>query len=102
VRYRRIHILGGPGSGKSYIAAKITAAYGIEAYELDDLFWDPTAPPYGVRADKQWRDQALAALVEVDTWVIEGAYYSWLTPSFERATSSSSSILRFGSATGVS
>jgi len=85
VRYRRIHILGGPGSGKSSVAAKIAATFGIAAYDLDDLFWDPAAPTYGVRADKEQRDQALAALVRQESWVIEGAYYKWLTPSFERA-----------------
>ena len=62
MRYRKIHILGGPGSGKSSVAAKIAATFGIAAYDLDDLFWDPAAPTYGVRADKEQRDQALAAL----------------------------------------
>jgi adenylate kinase family enzyme len=85
VRYHRIHVLGGPGSGKSFVAAKIAASYGIAAYDLDELFWDPATPTYGVRADPEKRDQALAALVRQDSWVIEGAYYKWLTPSFERA-----------------
>ena len=85
MRYQRIHLLGGPGSGKTYIAARIAAALDIQAYDLDDLFWDPSAPTYSVKADQEKRDQALAALVMQETWVIEGAYYKWLTPSFERA-----------------
>jgi adenylate kinase family enzyme len=85
VRHRRIHILGGPGSGKSFVAAKIAATFGMAAYDLDDLFWDPAAPTYGVRAEKEQRDQALTALVKQEAWVIEGAYYKWLTLSFERA-----------------
>ncbi len=85
MRYHRIHVLGGPSSGKSFVAAKIAARYGMEAYDLDELFWDPAAPTYGVRADPEKRDQALAALVRQEAWVIEGAYYKWLTPSFERA-----------------
>ncbi len=85
MRYQRIHVLGGPGSGKTYVAAKIAAALGIQAHDLDDLFWDPSSPTYNVRADQEKRDQALAALVMQDTWIIEGAYYKWLTPSFERA-----------------
>ena len=63
MRYHRIHVLGGPGSGKSFVAAKIAASYGIAAYDLDELFWDTAAPTYGVRADPEHRDQALAALV---------------------------------------
>src|SRR5260370_16924420 len=85
MRYQAIHVLGGLGSGKTYMAAKIAAALGIQAHALDDMFWDPSAPTYSVRADREKRDQALAALVMQDTWVIEGAYYKWLTPSFERA-----------------
>jgi adenylate kinase family enzyme len=85
VRYRRIHLIGGPGSGKSYIAAKIAATYGIAAHDLDDLFWDARAPTYGTRADKDQRNQALLALAARDSWIIEGAYYRWVAPSFARA-----------------
>lgn len=84
MRYHRIHILGGPGSGKSFAAAKIAAGCRMAAHDLDELFWDRTAP-YGVRADPQQRDQALAALVKQEAWIIEGVYYKWLTPSFDRA-----------------
>ena len=78
-------MIGGPGSGKSFIAAKIAATFGVKVYDLDDLFWDPHVPGYRVRADKEKRDQALAAIAMQDAWVIEGAYYKWLIPSFERA-----------------
>ena len=40
MKYRKIHIIGGPGSGKSYIAKKLSTLYNIKAYDLDDLFWD--------------------------------------------------------------
>jgi adenylate kinase family enzyme len=85
VRYCRIHLLGGSGSGKSYVAAKIAAAFGIPAYDLDELFWDNAAPTYGTRADSAERDRALAVVVRQDTWVIEGVWYKWVIPSFERA-----------------
>jgi adenylate kinase family enzyme len=85
MRYRRIHVLGGPGSGKSTVAAKIAAALGTPVYDLDDLFWDDTAPTYGTRADPQKRDQALEAIAQQETWVIEGVYFKFVTPSFERA-----------------
>jgi adenylate kinase family enzyme len=62
VRYHRIHVLGGPGSGKSFVAAKIAASYGIAAYDLDELFWDPAAPTYGVRADPEKRDHINACV----------------------------------------
>jgi adenylate kinase family enzyme len=84
-RYRRIHVLGGPGSGKSTVAAKIAAAYELPDYDLDDLFWDAAAPTFGTRADPEKRDRALAAIARQESWVIEGVYYKFVTPSFERA-----------------
>jgi shikimate kinase len=38
MRYQRIHIIGGSGSGKSTIRAKLAAEVGIPVYDLDDLF----------------------------------------------------------------
>lgn len=81
----RIHILGGPGSGKSFVAAKLAKQFGIPAYNLDDLFWDQAALNYGVRADPERRDRQLAVIVSQDGWIIEGVYYQWLAPSFKAA-----------------
>ena len=57
----------------------------MPAYDLDDLFWDPRTSRYGVRAEAEGRDRRLAAIVAQDGWVIEGVYYGWLGPSFDRA-----------------
>ena len=81
----RIHILGGPGSGKSYVAARLATQFGISACDLDDLFWDRTALKYGVRAETKERTRQLADIVSQDGWVIEGVYYQWLAPSFKSA-----------------
>lgn len=82
---QRIHIIGGPGSGKSYAARHLSNQLGICAYDLDDLFWDRTAPSYGVRASDADRDAKLMAITHEAAWIIEGVYYRWLKPSFERA-----------------
>jgi adenylate kinase family enzyme len=82
---QRIHIIGGPGSGKSYIARRLSQRFGIPAYDLDELFWDRTAPRYGVRAAIHERDARLMAITQEARWIIEGVYYGWLRPSFERA-----------------
>jgi adenylate kinase family enzyme len=81
----RIHIIGGPGSGKSYIAGKLAARLGVPVCNLDDLFWDPAAPRYGVRAEVVERDRCLAEVAAGDGWIIEGVYYQWAAPSFARA-----------------
>jgi adenylate kinase family enzyme len=81
----RIHIIDGPGSGKSYIAAKLAKHFGVPAYDLDDLFWDHAVSCYGIRADPEKRNQQLATIVSQNGWVIEGVYYQWLAPSFKAA-----------------
>jgi adenylate kinase family enzyme len=83
--YRKIHILGGPGSGKSFIAARIAATYGLPVFDLDEIFWDPRADHYGIRAPAAERDQALSRILDAEAWIIEGVYYRWVSPSFERA-----------------
>ena len=81
----RIHIIGGPGSGKSFVAGELSRRLGVPAYDLDDLFWDRSALRYGVRTEVAERDRRLAAIVAQDGWVIEGVYYGWLAPSFDAA-----------------
>ena len=82
---QRIHIIGGPGSGKSYAARHLSHRLGVPAYDLDDLFWNRAAQSYGMRASEVDRDTRLVAITQEDAWVIEGVYYRWLKPSFERA-----------------
>lgn len=82
---KRVHIIGGPGSGKSYLAARLAKQYAIPSYALDDLYWDRAIPRYGKRADKDTRDLQLANIVAQEAWIIEGVYYAWLGPSFAAA-----------------
>ena len=81
----RIHIIGGSGSGKSYIATKLAQHFGVPTFDLDDLFWDSAAGSYGFRTDPAKRDRQLAEIVSQDGWIIEGVYFQWLTPSFDEA-----------------
>jgi hypothetical protein len=48
------------------------------------LVWDNAAQSYGVRASDTERDAKLMSITAEDTWIIEGVYYHWLRPSFER------------------
>ena len=80
-----MHIIGGPGSGKSYLAGRLAKRYAIPSYALDDLYWDRVTGRYGTRADKDTRDLQLANIVAQEAWIIEGVYYAWLGPSFAAA-----------------
>jgi adenylate kinase family enzyme len=84
-RHRKIHIIGGPGSGKTFIAAWLSRRYDLPAFDLDEIYWDGRAGRYGVRAPEPERDAALARILDGPGWIIEGVYYGWLSRSFEAA-----------------
>ncbi|MBN2351560.1 MAG: hypothetical protein JXD23_03250 [Spirochaetales bacterium] len=74
----KIHIIGPSGSGKSFMARKLSAETGIPVTELDDIFWDNRIESYGLKRSPQERDRLLHKVLEDDDWIIEGVYYSWL------------------------
>jgi adenylate kinase family enzyme len=81
----KIHIIGGPGSGKTWMARRLSGIYNIPRFDLDDIFWDKDAHHYGVKASPKKRNSALAKILSSRSWIIEGVYYSWLKDSFELA-----------------
>lgn len=79
----RLHIIGGPGSGKSYLAERISEEFGHAHVDLDRLCWNDD---FSVKTDRAERRRHLQDIVEGDRWVVEGAYCaSWVQPSFEAA-----------------
>ncbi|WP_010094583.1 DNA topology modulation protein FlaR [Ornithinibacillus scapharcae] len=81
----RIHIIGGAGSGKSYIAERLSKALNIPHFDLDDVFWDKDANNYGVKTPLALRDKKLKVIVDQPAWIIDGVYLKWVTPSFQLA-----------------
>lgn len=86
MRGLRIHLIGGSGTGKTFLARKLGERLSLPVLDLDEIFWSRSASTYGVRASEVERDQALLNFVRQDGWIIEGAYYRWLGPSFEAAS----------------
>ena len=81
----KIHIIGGPGSGKTYLAMRFSKQFGIPHYDLDELHWDNAAESYGTKRDPQERDELLNCILKKDDWIIEGVYYAWCGRCFEEA-----------------
>lgn len=81
----KIHIIGGPGSGKTYMANLISNQTNIKNYDLDDIFWDNSSNTFGIKADTKTRDMNLNKILSNNCWIIEGVYYAWLNESFSRA-----------------
>ncbi len=81
----KIFIIGGPGSGKTYLADQLSQELAVQHYELDDLQWDNKADTYGVKRDPQERDEFLHKILEQKDWIIEGVYYAWCSRCFQEA-----------------
>ena len=81
----KIHIIGGPGSGKTWLAEKLSEELGVPHYDLDDLQWDNQSDSYGVKRPPDERDRLLGDLLKQDDWIIEGVYYAWCRQCFADA-----------------
>ena len=81
----KIHIIGGPGSGKTFLAEQLSAQFGIPHFDLDALQWDNTSLCYGTKRDAQERDALLREILQKDDWIIEGVYYAWCGQCFADA-----------------
>lgn len=81
----KIHIIGGSGSGKTFLANQLSKEYGIEHYDLDDLQWDNAAKSYGVKRNADERRAMLQDILKNEQWIIEGVYYKWCKQCFADA-----------------
>ena len=80
----KIHIVGGPGSGKTFLAQKLSRELGIPHYDLDDVQW-ANEGGYGTKRDIAERDALLEQILQRDDWIIEGVYHAWCGRCFEEA-----------------
>lgn len=81
----KIHIIGGPGSGKTFLAEKLSKKLGIPHYDLDEFQWDNQSDSYGVKRNPDERDRLLANVLNHKDWIIEGVYYAWCQQCFADA-----------------
>lgn len=81
----KIHIIGGSGSGKTYLADKLSKEYHIKHYDLDDLQWDNNAETYGIKRNPDERRAMLQEILKEEDWIIEGVYYKWCKQCFADA-----------------
>lgn len=82
----KIHIIGGAGSGKTYLAALLSKQFAVPHYDLDDIYWDNGAGVYGVKTSETQRDSRLNEMISQNGWIVEGVYCkTWVNPSLAAA-----------------
>lgn len=81
----KIHIIGCSGSGKTYLAKKLSDKYHISHFDLDDIQWDNYTDSYGVKRSLEEKVELLQKICTNKEWIMEGVYYSWVQQSFEEA-----------------
>lgn len=79
--YKKIAIIGAPGTGKTTLANKLSEIFHIEATHIDGLHH---LENWQIR-DKSERDKMILDVVEKDKWIIDGTYKSTLKLRLELA-----------------
>lgn len=80
----KIRIIGNSGSGKTYLAQRLSQALSLPAYDLDELFWN-NAQGYGQKRNEAERKQLLQTILSKEDWIIEGVYYAWCKETLQQA-----------------
>jgi len=81
--YKKIHIVGGSGAGKTSLAKDYSNWSGIPCTEIDDIFWLDVGNRSKRTEDE--RSNLLQSTIESEQWIIEGVFYKWLAPAFKNA-----------------
>lgn len=83
--YKRIHIIGSVGSGKTTLAKEISSWLDIPYYELDNVVWIRHKSG-DMRRTKQEREEYLKSILQSDNWIIEGIHNEdWVSDCFNSA-----------------
>jgi adenylate kinase family enzyme len=71
---KRIYIIGGPGSGKTTLAKRISRQLNIPLYEMDLVGWENGA---GAERPLEVRLREVHEIAIQDDWVVEGWFQPW-------------------------
>jgi len=91
LNYNKIHIIGGPCTGKSYILDKLVNSDMdgniYSTLSLDDIFWKSDVDTFGIKENVDIRDKKLFDFLNNNyRYIVEGSYINeWIKPSLDRA-----------------
>ena len=78
----RMHIIGGPGSGKTTLAEQLSMYLHIPWYELDTIGWEGG---FGTERSLETRIADIVRIAAQPEWVSEGSFLGWTDELFHRA-----------------
>lgn len=78
----RIHLIGGPGSGKTTLARQLAAHLGTVAYDLDEVGYEGGSGP---KRPLESRLADICDIVARPSWVTEGIFLWWTEPLMQAA-----------------
>jgi hypothetical protein len=81
-RVSRIHIVGGPGSGKTTLATRLGQLLAAPVHDLDTIAYEGGV---GRKRDLALRRADVQRIATAPCWVTEGIYLWWCGPLAERA-----------------
>ncbi len=79
----RIVIIGNSGSGKTYLAQRLSHCFHLELIHLDKLFWEPGG--FNVKRPKEIVYAEIAALAQGENWIVEGVFGELVQAFFANA-----------------
>lgn len=70
LQYKRINVVGSPGSGKSTLSSRLSELLNIEMFDLDDYLYDNNCD----RLNSNSTSQAINELLSNEYFIIDGTY----------------------------
>lgn len=81
-RMRRVHIVGGAGSGKTTLAQSLSERLGVPRYDLDLIGYEGGA---GAKRELQSKRDDVQRIAALPGWVTEGIFLWWIEELFQQA-----------------
>ncbi|MGE0792697.1 MAG: AAA family ATPase [Candidatus Woesearchaeota archaeon] len=79
----KIYIIGSSGSGKTYLARKLSKKLNIPFFNLDEIYWETKYSKE--RSDKEKKKMLSKIIKENKSWIIEGVFSSFIDLALKKA-----------------